>query len=234
MYYAHNLAFGLAGALMAGDSVLALRYAEHAARVYPDAGPARRGNPAPRTYVALALYAPDAMLALAESAQTDVRFRLYRAYGRGEALLRKGDAAGVRRELQKLRSLNSSLPEKEIAIGVLEGRLALAEGRAAEAAARFSAAAAVQAKDEHYMDPPDWWYPVRRSVAAAWLQAGAFQKAEAEAAASLRVWREDPLALWVRAKALIGLGQTAAGEAILARSRALWRGDFNAISAAAI
>jgi tetratricopeptide (TPR) repeat protein len=234
MYYAHNLAFGLAGSLMAGDGELALRYAEHAAKVYPDAGPARRGNPTPRTFVALALYAPDQMLNLPVSVQTDPKSKLYRAYGRGEALLRRGDAAGARRELDALRAVDTGIAEKTIAIGVLQGRLAMAEGNPAKAASLFAEAAAVQGKNDDYMDPPEWWYPVRRSVAAAWLKAGDFGKARAEATASLKVWKNDPMALWVLGKAQLGLGEAVGGEASLAKARALWRGNFDSITLEAV
>lgn len=234
MYYAHNLAFGLAGSLMSGDGELALRYAEHARKAYPDAGPAMRGNPTPRTYVALALYAPDKMLALPASAQTDAKFALYRAYGRGEALLRRGDAAGARRELDVLRGLKLDNTEKTIATAVLEGRLAMAEGKYAIAARKFEDAAKIQMGREEYMDPPEWWYPVRRSVAAAWLKDGNFARAEVEALASLKVWKNDPLALWVLGSAQVGLGRAGEGDAALAKARLLWQGDFDSISPEAI
>lgn len=234
MYYAHNLAFGLAGSLMSGDGELALRYAEHARKAYPDKGPAMRGNPTARTYVALALYAPDRMLALPESAQTDLKFKLYRAYGRGEALLRRGDAAGARRELDVLRNLKLDSAERTIATIVLEGRLAMAEGNYPKAARAFEQAAKAQTAREQYMDPPEWWYPVRRSVAAAWLKDKNFTKAEAEASASLKVWKNDPLALWVLGKAQIGQGHAGEGEATLAKARSLWLGDFNSIAPEAI
>lgn len=234
MYYAHNLAFGLAGSLMSGDGELALRYAEHARKAYPDAGPAMRGNPTARTYVALALYAPDRMLALPESAQTDLKFKLYRAYGRGEAMLRRGDAAGARRELDVLRNLKLDSAEKTIATIVLEGRLAMAEGNYSKAARTFEQAAKTQTAREQYMDPPEWWYPVRRSVAAAWLKDKNFTKAEAEASASLTVWKNDPLALWVLGKAQIGLGRAGEGEATLVKARSLWLGEFDSIAPEAI
>ncbi|MFT3723611.1 MAG: hypothetical protein QM773_08510 [Hyphomonadaceae bacterium] len=234
MYYAHNLAFGLAGSLMSGDGELALRYAEHATKAYPDQGPALGRNPTARTYVALALYAPDRMLALAESAQTDLKFKLYRAYGRGEALLRRGDAAGARRELDLLRALKLDSPEKTIAIDVLEGRLAMAEGNYPKAARAFEEAAKTQSAREQFMDPPEWWYPVRRSVAAAWLKDKKFAKAEAEAMTSLKVWKNDPLALWVLGKAQIGSGRVGEGEATLAKARSLWLGDFDSIAPEAI
>jgi len=234
MYYSHNLSFGLAGALMSGDAGLALRYAEHAAKVYPDDGPTLRRDPTPRTYVALARFAPDRMLAMSPSKHDDIDFRVYRAYGRGEALLQKGDAAGARRELSALRKEASGAAYK-VAAAVLEGRIAMAEGNAKHAAQIFSDAAKLQETQLiDYMDPPEWWYPVRRSAAAAWLKAGNFTKAEAEAAASLKSWKGDPLALWVLGKAQNGLGRAAEGAASLAKARSLWRGDFDSITVEAI
>ncbi len=69
MYYAHNLAFGLAGSLMAGDGELALRYAEHAAIVYPDDGPVRRAIHAAHLCGASQSMRPNRMLRARASAQ---------------------------------------------------------------------------------------------------------------------------------------------------------------------
>lgn len=235
MYYSHNLAFGLAGAMMSGDGELALRYADHAMRAYPEAEAKQRFDPTPRTYAALARYAPDRMLALAPSSRDDNEFRAYHAYGRGEALLQKGDAAGARRELDKLRKVAGDDPEYKLAVAVLEGRLALAEGNVRAAIDRFSKGAALQEEAfGTWMDPPVWWYPLRRSLAAAHLKAGDFAKAEAEAAASLKTWKHDPLALWVLGRAQYGLGRAKEGAESLSRARQLWRGDFDSITAEAI
>lgn len=235
MYYAHNLSFGLAGALMSGDAELALKYADHATKAYPESETKQRFDPTPRTYVALARYAPDRMLALAPTKHDDEEFKAYRAYGRGEALLQKGDAAGARRELSDLRKLAKDDTEIEVAVAVLEGRLAMAEGNARAAQQRFNAGAKLQeAKLSGYMDPPAWWYPVRRSVAAAHLKAGEYAKAEWEAAASLKSWKHDALALWVLGKAQVAQGKLSEGEASLAEARKLWRGDFASITVEAI
>lgn len=235
MYYSHNFAFGLAGAMMSGDGELALRYAEHVTKAYPDVGEKKRFDPTPRTYVALARYAPDKMLALKPSSRDEDYFRAYHAYGRAEALLQKGDAAGARVELGKLRNASKDDPEAQVAITVIEGRLAMAEGNPRVAVASFSKGAALQEKEfGGWMDPPDWWYPVRRSLAAAYLKAGDYAKAEAEASASLKEWKHDPLALWVLGRAQYGLGQAKAGAASLAEARRLWRGDFDSITVEAI
>ena len=232
MYYAHNLTFGLAGALMSGDAQLALKYAEHAEKYYaaPTFTGGQRAYPVPRTWVALGRYAPDRALALPEQ-KGDVRGLLYRAYARGEAFLLKGDAAGARGELAELRKLKSDSAELPLARAVLEGRIAMAEGNPRKAAAIFESAAGLQdAKLSDSWDPPGWWYPVRRSAAAAWLKAGDFKRAEAQAEKSLKTWKHDPLALWVLGKAQLGLGHLGQGEGTLVEARDLWRGDFDTIS----
>ena len=205
MYYSHNLAFGLAGAMMSGDAELALRYAEHATKAYPETGDARRFDPTPRTYVALARYAPDKMLALPVSPRDDDEYRVYHAYARGEALLQKGDAAGARVEVSKLRKAAGDDAEGKIALAVLEGRLAMTEGNIGAALDRFNAGAKLQ-DDEFggWMDPPTWWYPVRRSLAAAYLKAGDFAKAEAEASSVAQ-------GMEARSACALGAGQGAAG-----------------------
>ena len=234
MYYSHNLAFGLAGAMMSGDGELALRYADHAVKAYPVTAEAVRFDPTPRTYAALARYAPDRMLALKLARETDY-FRSYLAYGRGEAFLQKGDAASARGELEKLRKAAGVDAEGRVALATLEGRLAMAEGNVRVAIERFRAGAELQEKEfGGWMDPPEWWYPLRRSLAAAHLKAGDFAKAEAEATASLKEWKHDPLALWVLGKAQLGQGRTGEGVASLAEARRIWRGVFDSISVEAI
>lgn len=235
MYYSHNLAFGLAGAMMSGDGELALRYAEHAAKAYPETGEKVRFDPTPRTYVALARYAPDQMLALKPSSRDDDGFRTYHAYGRAEAFLQKGNAAGARAELEKLRTISIDDPEALVGVSVIEGRLAMAEGNVRAAAAAFAKGAELQEKEfGGWMDPPDWWYPVRRSLAAAYLKAGDFSRAEAEATASLKEWKHDPLALWVLGRAQYALARPKEGAATLSEARKLWRGDFDSITVEAI
>ena len=235
MYYSHNLAFGLAGAMMSGDGELALRYAEHATKAFPDTGEKVRFDPTPRTYVALARYAPDSMLALKPSSRDDDYFRAYHAYGRGEAFLQKGNAAGARVELDKLRKVAADDAEGLVAVSVLEGRLAMAEGNVRAAIGSFGKGAELQEKEfGGWMDPPDWWYPIRRSLAAAYLKSGDFAKAEAEAQASLKEWKHDPLALWVLGRAQYALGRAKEGAAALSEARKLWRGDFDSITVEAI
>lgn len=237
-YYTHNLNFGLAGSLMSGDAQLALKYASHAELAYPESLSSRvRAAPISRSWVALARYAPDKALAIPERTD-DANYPLYRAYARGEAFLLKGDAAGARAELKVLRKVKAppgGEAELKIARDVLDARIAMAEGRTRDAARLFDRAAKVQeAQLNGWMDPPDWWYPVRRSSAAAWLKAGNFAKAVSEAKKSLETWKHDPLALWVLGKAEQGLGRASEGVTHLDEARRLWRGNFDSITVDAI
>ncbi len=238
MYYAHNLAFGVTAALMSGDRELALKYASHAQLVWPETMPAdRRGYPVSRTYAALGRYAPDKAMTIPEAKEANYRLSVYRHYARGEAMLTSGDVAGARAEARAIGGVKHPAGESEpmIARNVLEGRIAMLEGNAAKATRRFLAAANEQeTKLADSWDPPLWWYPVRRSVAAAHLKAGDFVRAEMEAKVSLSAWKHDPLALWVLGKAQIGQGRMAEGGARLDEARRLWRGDFDSISVEAI
>jgi predicted Zn-dependent protease len=102
-------------------------------------------------------------------------------------------------------------------------------GRPDEAARLFAAAAAAQEKAfpvRDNFDPPPWWYPVRRSLAAAHLKAGRAADAAREAQASLKDWPQDALALRILAKAEAKLGKSADARRHLADARRAWRGDL--------
>ncbi|HET6972114.1 MAG TPA: hypothetical protein VFH92_13385, partial [Phenylobacterium sp.] len=78
-----------------------------------------------------------------------------------------------------------------------------------------------------HFDPPPWWYPVRRSLAAAHLKAGRFAEAQAEAQRTLKDWPRDALTLRVLAEAEAGQGRAQAAAGHLAQARRDWRGDLS-------
>lgn len=225
-YYPHNLSMGLAGALMSGDGPLALKFADDAPIALPG-----NGAMAARALVAYGRYAPDKALALPPPAQGDYATAMWR-YARGEAHAAKGDAAGLRREAQALAALLQGKPrfngtgaeQARLARLVLEGRLAMLDGRPAEAARLFRDAADAQDAYDWGVDPPPWWYPVRRSQAAAELKRGRPGEAAKAARASLKAWPQDGLALQVLAGAQTALGQGADAERSQAESRRWWLG----------
>jgi tetratricopeptide (TPR) repeat protein len=255
MYYQHNYTFGLAGALMAGDSRLAVKYADHAGVAFPasfdsgkiaiPAGLARAESPADRrttvearALVAYGRYAPDRALALSDAPGDKLIVRVYRHYARGEAYAAKGDAAGVQREADVLKGLWSDASKGNefgsvnialIGSQVLGGRAALMSGDAAKAQQLFAQAAESQERvypAAKSFDPPPWWYPVRRSLAYADLAAGKPADAAREAKASLKDWPEDALALRVLGDAEAKLGDAAAARTHGEAARKAWRGDL--------
>ncbi|MFL5298537.1 MAG: hypothetical protein ACJ798_19330 [Phenylobacterium sp.] len=254
MYYLHNYTFGLAGALMAGDGRLAVKYADHAEVAFPagfngaialPAGLTRAEKPADRrataqarSLVALGRYAPARALALTDVAGEKPILKVYRHYARGEAFAARADAAGVRREADALVALQAAAIKSAdleaqsiagIAADVLSGRAALLSRQPERAAGYFARAAENQERSYPFakaFDPPPWWYPVRRSLAAADLAAGKPADAAREARASLKDWPADALALRVLSQAEAKLGDAKGSQAHAAEARGHWRGDL--------
>jgi tetratricopeptide (TPR) repeat protein len=173
---------------------------------------------------------PARMLAMAGP---DKRLTFARAmwrYGRGEVRARMGDAAGVRAEAARLspdqvgRLPNTTTANlTEIAQLTLLGRAAMIEGNYREAADRFRAAARLQEDSfANDRDPPTWWYPARRSLAAALLAQGKYGEALEETQTVLKRWPKDPMTLLVVSRAQAGLGDRTAVTAAISQAHQGW------------
>lgn len=233
-YYPHNLTFGMGGALMAGDGPLALKFADHIPLAFPPGARPNTGYLFGRSYVAYGRFAPAHALSLPAPPAGDTLRSVMWRYGRGEALAARGDAAAVRAEREAMAAGMGEAPKTyttttgpmEIGRRVLDGRAAMLEGRAKDAARIFAGAAAFQESFDWGRDPPPWWYPVRRSEAAALLKAGDAAGAAKAARASLAKWPRDGLALWVLSQAERRLGEFGQARAHMAEAKAAWRGDL--------
>jgi tetratricopeptide (TPR) repeat protein len=125
-------------------------------------------------------------------------------YARGEAFAQRGDAANVRKEAAAIRGVTGELSKDDgslqaqtmtfIARNVLVGRAAMLERRPDEAATAFGQAAELQEGEDFksVADPPAWYYPIRRDLAAALLQRGDSVGARREAQAALKYRPKDP------------------------------------------
>ncbi len=216
-YHAHNVHFGLGGAMMAGDAETALAIARPLIAAGTD--PRYKGFSRPmrlhlvgKGITALGLFAPDEVLN--GKPPEEKILQSYWHYARGEALAARGDAGGVRAEAAAMLLPPIDRTKKDdkgewigatiLQIGrhVLDGRAATIEGRHAEAIAAFQAAIALEEDKEFasQVDPPYWWYPVRRSLAEAKLAAKDTAGAKAEAEATLKRRPKDPGALALLAK----------------------------------
>ncbi|WP_310020608.1 hypothetical protein [Croceicoccus sp. BE223] len=212
-YHAHNVIFGLGGALMSGDARTALMLGRPLVEYTQGQD---KGNPVRQLlsaagYFALARFEdPRVVLALPEPKTPYLAAA--RHYARGEALAFLGDLAGVRAEIAAIperiappttepakgEAKPSEAPEQMLTIvrQVLIGRIAMAEGRHADAAAAFETAANVEETEDfgEFSDPPAFWYPVRRDMALALEGAGDKAGALREARKTLEIRKNDPVA----------------------------------------
>jgi tetratricopeptide (TPR) repeat protein len=240
-YHGHNVQYGVGGALMSGDAKDALALSAPML----DAGPRDPHGAHPflqmamgTAYAAEGRFAdPKDVLALPEPGDKLKFAQAYRHYARGEAQARLGDAAAVRAEMALIPDSVGAAKEEDFTahatrlmrIGrlVLEGRALRIEGKPMLAARVFEKAAKL---DETKMmaglsDPPAWWYPVRRSYAAALLLAGHAKEALQQTDLVLARRPNDPVTLSLRADAEVALGQSAAAAKDRALAKKGWHGD---------
>lgn len=235
-YFGHNVHFALGGAMMAGEAAAALTIADRFAGLPAD----KLDSPWMQLIAGSAWFArgryddPDKVLALAAPDAKHAFLGAMRHYGRGEARARKGDAAGVRAEALAIKPMGDKLlaAQAYIAREVLLGRAAMIEKNYAVAGQHFRKAAERQEKVfGDGGDPPVWWYPVRRSLAAALLAEGQAAPALGQARAVLAKWPDDPLSLSVAARAEALLGQEGFAARDAAAARAGWGdGDPSKVS----
>ena len=239
-YYGHNLMFGLSGALMAGDAELALKFAHDAEIAFDDTQGDSRVDALRHAYVALARLAPDEMLRVPP--QNSGFLSLMRRYARGEAFALKHDVASLKVEERALRAKIGRPPKDwttettllRIADKVLEGRIAMLSGDPNKAIRIFRQAVNLQEKHTWGNDPPEWWYPVKRSLAAAYFEAGRYDEAANEARASLKHLPQDGLALLVLSLAEERLGQTESAQQHRDEAAKAWLGDIGRVDIATI
>ena len=233
-YYQHNLSFGMAGALMSGDRALAIKFADHLHRAFPEKDFAKDGmaDDEGRRFIIYARYEPRRLLALPEPVDEGPDTRSFYHYARGEGFAALGDAKSLADEVGKIAGDSRTM---KIARAVLTGRLAMLQHRYGDAARAFEQAVAEQDQySPHAWDPPDWWYPVRRSAAAAWLADGQPAKAAEAIQKSLVAWPYDPLSLLVLSRASDALGRHEEARRTSGQAIGLWMGDIAQVNAAAI
>ena len=243
-YHGHNVQFGEGSALMDGDGsggmALASSEVEHAPSL-------KVGEPYEQValgtaYSVYGRYGSQAQIAaLAEPSDTLPYARALWRYARGEAAARRGNAPAVRLEAAAVVLKRSDLKAfgdlsgpagalVEVARLVLNGRAAMLQTSYRDAEIAFRRAADLQEeKLGGLSDPPAWWYPVRRSVAAALLAEGKPQEAKAELTKAMVRWPYDPISLRLLAQADAAEGKPGdAGQDRKIASRN-WFGDVDAL-----
>lgn len=222
-YYPHNVHFVLTSAQMAGDSATVRAYTKKLDALVPFA--AAEGVPLAHpvkasVYYALAQYgAPQDALAMPEPPATLPYIVAAWRYARGIAYLEMGNKTAAAAEAVAIRALKDApqvpgleeygIPASKVfnlAALLIDGRLAAANGKTAEAIALLTQAAEAQSAIP-YTEPPYWYYPVEQTLGALLLQVG--RNAEAADAFSKALIRH-PNNAW----SLYGLmkAQEAAGD----------------------
>lgn len=213
-YHAHNVIFGLGGAMMAEDSRTALTLARP---LVASTQEREQGSPVMQLlsaagYFALARFDdPASTLALSEPKLPYLKVAWH--YARGEAHAFRKNKAGLAEEIAEIREVSvdtgeaseaddkerSLAPDQMISIAqeVLTGRLAMMEGRYGDAATAFRKAAEIEETEDFsvFTDPPAFWYPVRRDLAAALFAQGDMAGGRSEAEATLKLRPKDPVTL---------------------------------------
>jgi tetratricopeptide (TPR) repeat protein len=234
--HAHNIHFGMGGALMAGGAEDGLALADWFMATYSQS-PARNVFRQIMALNAYALYGRFAnagrIAALTEPPETHAQSRLGWRYARGEAAARRGDVEAVRSEIAAMIPIREAMSAEgppqfkvlaELPLRVLEGRAAMLAGDHAGAITAFSRAHEIQNSVSLGGDPPNWWYPTARSLAAAQLASGDAAAAKATILAMAEDWPNDPYSYFVLSQAERALGDNAAAEEALRRSRIEWIG----------
>jgi hypothetical protein len=205
-YYAHNLTFlasayqmegNYAGAKAAGDLL------ETEGAVIPALFVLCRFN---RWAEILAYHEPKA------DPNEPLRLGMWH-FARGLADVGTGDLASAARERHVLADTNRALDVPTIAgsyngsrvmfglaTDVLDARIAMARNQTAAAVKLFQHAVATQ-DSLAYIEPPDWYYPVRESLGAALLRGG-------DAKAAERVFRDDLSRNLRNGRSLFGLAES--------------------------
>ncbi len=206
-YHAHNVIFGLGGAMMARDGKTALTLARplvEVSQTRAEAHPVMQLLSA-AGYFALARFdTPEAVLALPEPKLPYLAAA--RHYARGEVFAARGEKpalateiAAIPERIAKKHNDDTSAAEQMLGIirAVLRGRLAMLEGRTADAVVAYRHGAELEETPDfsRFTDPPAFWYPVRRDLAAALLALGDKAGARREAEATLKLRPKDPVTL---------------------------------------
>lgn len=193
-YYTHNIHFAMTSAQMAGDAQTALAMAKRLDEKLPiamaSAAPFVQPIKAAPYYTMVQFGDPDDILALEKP---DAAFPYLIGawhYARGEAMAKKGDAAGAYGEAEAIAEIvaNADLsPLTDNGVPALDilniarltatARAAAAEGKMDTAVEAMEEAVALQDQIA-YTEPPYWYYPARQTLAAMLVEKGDTERGE--------------------------------------------------------
>ena len=215
MYYSHNIHFESYARTMQGRYADAMRTAkELEAHVgpYVKAMPMLEGFLPTSLFTALRFNKWDEILKWPAPPKEQVFVTGVWHYARGAAFAAKKQLDEADKEQAALTEIQKTIDPKavmmqnpqqyvlEIAVNDLDGRIAAARKDYDRAVASLAKAAELQ---DHlvYIEPPEWYYPVRESLGAAYLASGSAAEAE-------KVFRKELEHSPRNARALAGLAES--------------------------
>lgn len=235
-YYPHNVHFVLVSAQMAGDAKTALEFADKLDALIPIEVTVQQTWMQPIKaapyFAKLQFGKRDDVLSLADPGEDFPFIRGIWHYARGASLAQSGGTRAAAAEAKAIAKLRRSenmkvfneglVPGDDIlalAQKMVEARIAQAEGRYKKAAKLLKAAAILQ-DSLSYTEPPYWYYPVRQTLGAVYLQAGDHEKAEKAFLDSLAKHPNNAWSLYGLMKAQEAAGDPAAATTAEAYKKA--------------
>ena len=239
-YYPHNHHFLAFAATLTGESALAIEAAKRTAATTP----VQVAKQVP--FLEPYLYYPyltlvtfgrwDDLLAMPLPPADLAYSRAMAQYARGVALAARQRFAEAQAALDTLTQIAGSGTQAYAAAGwttprtklqmathALLGEIAARRGALQEGIAHFREAMKIE-DDQLYSEPPDWYYPIRHSLAAALLQAGGAVEAERLYREDLKRFPENGWSLFGLAQALRAQGKGAEAADVDARFARAWAG----------
>ncbi len=150
-------------------------------------------------------------------------------YARGVAFAAKQDRPSAEAALAtvKAAATGATDPTGKAVLGIaseaLAGEIAARTGRAAEAEAHFRAAMELE-DGLSYMEPPNWYYPIRHSLGKVLLERGRATEAEALYRQDLKRFPENGWSLYGLVASLRAQGKNQEAMAVQERFDKVWHG----------
>lgn len=239
-YYPHNHHFMAFAATLAGNSKLAIEAAKRTAATTPADVAKQVPFVEPYLhyiYLTLVTFGRwDELLAMPLPRGDLPYSRGMAQYARGVALAATHRFAEAQAALDTLQQIAGSgtrgyasagwttpSTNLQIATHALLGEIAARRGALEEGIAHFREAMKIE-DEQLYTEPPDWYYPIRHSLAAVMLQAGGAVEAERLYREDLKRFPESGWSLFGLAQALRAQGKTAEAADLDARFARAWAG----------
>jgi tetratricopeptide (TPR) repeat protein len=239
MYYCHNLHFLAASDSMAGNFIHAKQAADalaaHAGPMVQDMSWAEVYIPTP-TFVLVRFRRWDKILKLPPPEPGLRMTTAFWHFARGSAFAATGQIATAEAERRILETARTGTPPDlefstysnraqtflDLALSILDARIDTARGNAERAIENWEKAVAIEDK-LYYGEPPEWFYPVRESLGAAWLQNGQADRAEAVFRADLEQYPRNPRSLFGLLKSLEAQKKTSEAEWVRREFEVAWK-----------